>query len=154
MRRPVKGNGKHNPLFQLAKLSKLRARDDSPYSLSDPQHGVDGMLERLVLVKLARTGPTKGPFLEPFHHLRVVLGEIQGTTADGPVVFNVKEVADELATNRVREAGFKADSSLIYVIGEPGRRRNKDPLITGRTIHVDGGGSLMDTAFPPPIQGL
>ncbi len=27
-------------------------------------------------------------------------------------------------------------------------------FITGQTIHVDGGGSLMDTAFPPAIQGF
>ena len=27
-------------------------------------------------------------------------------------------------------------------------------FITGQTIHVDGGGSIMDTAFPPAIQGF
>ena len=27
-------------------------------------------------------------------------------------------------------------------------------FITGQTIHVDGGGSLMDTAFPQAIQGF
>ena len=27
-------------------------------------------------------------------------------------------------------------------------------FITGQTIHVDGGGSIMDTAFPPAVQGF
>ncbi len=31
---------------------------------------------------------------------------------------------------------------------------NKASFITGQTIHVDGGGSIMDTAFPPAIQGF
>ena len=31
---------------------------------------------------------------------------------------------------------------------------NEASFITGQTIHVDGGGSLMDTAFPPAIQGF
>ena len=31
---------------------------------------------------------------------------------------------------------------------------NKANFITGQTIHVDGGGSIMDTAFPPAIQGF
>ena len=31
---------------------------------------------------------------------------------------------------------------------------NEASFITGQTIHVDRGGSIMDTAFPPAIQGF